>query len=166
MRTADAVPGVGTQCIPMALTPRLTVAAVIEHGGRFLMVEETLADGRQVINQPAGRVEEGETPVEAVAREVLEETAWRARSTGLVGAYLWHKLPAGPDILRLCFAATAIERDPRADVDTDIDAVHWLSADAIERADNLRSPMVVRALRDYRRRAPFPIDVVERIVSE
>ena len=60
----------------MRWNPEVTVAAVVERDGRFLMVEERIA-GRLVLNQPAGHLEDRETLVEAVIRETREETAWR-----------------------------------------------------------------------------------------
>ncbi|HQR24655.1 MAG TPA: NUDIX domain-containing protein, partial [Steroidobacteraceae bacterium] len=59
----------------MVWKPDVTVAAVAERDGRFLVVEER-AGGRVVINQPAGHLEDGESFLEAVVRETLEETAW------------------------------------------------------------------------------------------
>jgi 8-oxo-dGTP pyrophosphatase MutT (NUDIX family) len=71
--------------------PSVTVAAVIErqHGGlrQFLMVEEQTRDGLR-LNNPAGHLEAGESPQQAVVREALEETARVFSPTGLVGIYL------------------------------------------------------------------------------
>ena len=69
----------------MRWNPEVTVAAIVELDGRFLMVEERIS-GRLVLNQPAGHLEDGETLVEAVIRETREETAWRFRPEALVGA--------------------------------------------------------------------------------
>lgn len=55
----------------MHRTPYVVVTAIIEREARFLMVEEE-SEGRLVINQPAGHLEQGETSFEAVKREVLE----------------------------------------------------------------------------------------------
>jgi hypothetical protein len=54
--------------------PSVTVAAVIERGGRYLLVEEETRDGLR-LNNPAGHLEAGESLLQAVVREVLEETA-------------------------------------------------------------------------------------------
>ena len=62
----------------------LTVAAIVEKRGRFLVVEE-IAGGREVINQPAGHVEPGETFKDAIVREVLEETAWKFSAAAING---------------------------------------------------------------------------------
>ena len=68
--------------------PNVTVAALIEREGRFLLVEEETEDGLR-FNQPAGHLDHGESLVAACARETLEETAWAFRPTALVGIYLW-----------------------------------------------------------------------------
>ncbi|WMR35883.1 NUDIX domain-containing protein, partial [Metapseudomonas otitidis] len=57
----------------MTWQPHITVATVVEDQGRFLLVEEE-ADGRAVLNQPAGHLEADETLPQAALRETLEET--------------------------------------------------------------------------------------------
>ena len=54
--------------------PNVTVAAVIERDGRFLLVEEHTPEGLR-LNNPAGHLDQAESPQEGVVREVLEETA-------------------------------------------------------------------------------------------
>ena len=59
-------------------TPSVTVAAIIERRldgvSRFLLVEEETPEGLK-LNNPAGHLEPGESPLEGVVREALEETA-------------------------------------------------------------------------------------------
>ena len=74
----------------MTLRPDLTVAAVVERDGQFLLVEERVGN-RMVFNQPAGHVERGEQLIDAVVRETLEETAWTFQPEALVGIYLWEQ---------------------------------------------------------------------------
>lgn len=68
--------------------PNVTVAALVERDGRFLLVEEETEQGL-LFNQPAGHLEPGESLVSACAREALEETAWNFNPTALVGVYQW-----------------------------------------------------------------------------
>ncbi|MGH8301480.1 MAG: NUDIX domain-containing protein, partial [Steroidobacteraceae bacterium] len=83
--------------------PEITVAAVAEADGRFLVVEERI-DGRLVINQPAGHVEPGETLLGAVVREVREETAWLFTASELIGVYLWRHPGTGRTTKRFAFS--------------------------------------------------------------
>ena len=53
--------------------PSVTVAAIIEREGKFLLVEEHTQDGLR-LNNPAGHLDEGEGTVQACVRETLEET--------------------------------------------------------------------------------------------
>src|SRR6266542_3135405 len=90
---------------PMPLKPDVTVAAVTEAEGRFLVVEERI-NQHLVFNQPAGHVELGETLLEAVIREVREETAWLFEPVSMLGAYLWRNPSNGRSTLRFAFNGT------------------------------------------------------------
>jgi 8-oxo-dGTP pyrophosphatase MutT (NUDIX family) len=80
----------------MVWKPNVTVAAVVYRDGKFLLVEEE-TDAGLAFNQPAGHLEEGESLVDAVVRETLEETAYHFRPTHLVGIYNWkHPTKASP----------------------------------------------------------------------
>lgn len=51
----------------------LTVAGIARRRDAYLLVEERIR-GQRYLNQPAGHVEPGETLLDAVIREVREET--------------------------------------------------------------------------------------------
>ena len=94
----------------MVWTPRVTVAAIAEREGRFLLVEER-ADAGIVLNQPAGHLEEGEDLLAAVRREALEETGWHFEPEGLVGIYLYRKPHPARTYLRLSFHCMSMSRN-------------------------------------------------------
>ena len=71
--------------------PNVTVAAVVERDGAFLLVEEQTRDGIRY-NQPAGHLEDGESLIEAVIRETLEESACDFRPEALLGIYQYLSL--------------------------------------------------------------------------
>jgi 8-oxo-dGTP pyrophosphatase MutT (NUDIX family) len=142
--------------------PSVTVAAVIENDGRFLLVEEEV-NGRRVLNQPAGHLDPGESLLEAVVREVLEETAHRFEPTGLVGVYRWLYDKEEVTFLRFCFSgeSLAVERDRR--LDKEILALHWLTpAEIRERAPQHRSPLVLRCVEDHLAGRHFPLQVLSK----
>jgi 8-oxo-dGTP pyrophosphatase MutT (NUDIX family) len=134
----------------MLRTPDVTVAAVTETDGRFLLVEERI-NRHLVFNQPAGHVERGETLLAAIVREVHEETAWRFEPQALIGVYSWRNPQNGRSFLRFAFTGTVTAHDPLARLDRGIVATHWLShAELKEREARLRSPLVMRCIEDYR----------------
>lgn len=133
----------------MTWKPNVTVAAIVESDGRFLLVQER-AGGRLVLNQPAGHLEPGESLVEAVIRETLEETAREFRPEALIGVYRYHREESGVTYLRFCFAGAVSEPESGRALDPDIVATLWLSAQDLEtRRDELRSPLVRRCVADY-----------------
>ena len=143
--------------------PSVTVAAVIERDGSFLLVEEE-ADGRRVYNQPAGHWEPGETLVEACVRETLEETAWRCEPRQLVGVYRWHYAPADNTFLRFTFACVPLGLDASRQLDREIVRAVWLTADEIRRlAPVHRSPLVMRCIDDFIAGQRWPLEVITHV---
>jgi 8-oxo-dGTP pyrophosphatase MutT (NUDIX family) len=141
--------------------PSVTVAAILEQGGKFLFVEE-LQEGRRVLNQPAGHLDPDETLIAACAREVMEETAHRFEPTGLVGIYRWYYKPADVTFLRFCFSGNILGVET-APLDKEILALHWLTPREVkDRAPQHRSPLVQQCLDDYLAGKNFPIEVLSK----
>lgn len=137
------------------------MAAVIERGGRFLLVEEE-DEGRIVFNQPAGHLEQHESLAEACMREVLEESAWHFQPRALVGIYRWSKADsacsAGLSYVRFAFCGELGEHEPGRELDAGIVRAVWLDADEIRglRARH-RSPLVLRCVEDYLAGRRYPL---------
>jgi phosphatase NudJ len=142
----------------------LTVAAVIEQEGRFLMVEERDGGGPLVLNQPAGHVEDGETLVEAVIREVREETGLPFAPTGWLGVYPL-RAANGKDYLRVCFVGSVPPGVAPAPQDPDILGCAWLKREEIQ-ARAQRSGLVMHCLEDALERAPLPLAALKGLRVE
>ena len=144
----------------MAWNPEVTVAAIVKREGRFLMVEERI-DGRLVLNQPAGHLEDGETLVAAVIRETREETAWKFLPRALVGTYLWRNPLNGRSFLRFAFCGEVEDHRPDQPLDHGIERALWLSnAELLARPARLRSPLVMRCIEDFLQGRLQPLDSV------
>lgn len=127
----------------------LTVAAVIERDGQFLLVEEH-SSGRRVLSQPGGHIETGESPEQAVIREVLEETACDVACGELVGVYLWIHPQTRQQFLRIVYAAEYLSCNEQQKLDDGIIGRRWLTLQEItSRTQSLRSPAVLRCVHDY-----------------
>ncbi len=141
----------------MTWKPHVTVAAVIEDQGRFLLVEERIA-GKRVYNQPAGHLEQGESLTDAVVRETLEETAWHFQPAALIGLYRWCQPETDRTYLRVTFSGRGLFHEPRRQLDTGIERTLWLTAGEIrEQAGYLRSPLVLKSIDDYLAGATYPL---------
>ena len=129
--------------------PSVTVAAVIERDGRFLLVEEKTADGLR-FNQPAGHLEAGESLLGAVAREAMEEAAHPFVPEYLVGVYLWTRPQGDVTYLRFAFAGRVGEGDPARALDDGIVRAVWMTLDELRatRARH-RSPLVLQCVEDW-----------------
>jgi 8-oxo-dGTP pyrophosphatase MutT (NUDIX family) len=150
----------------MRLKPDVTVAAIAEQGGRFLIVEERVGR-RIVLNQPAGHVEEGETLLTAVVRETLEETAWRFTPEAVVGVYLWTNPANGRSFLRVAFCGTVRDHDRAQPLDHGILRTHWFTrAQLLGHAARLRSPMVLRCVDDFLAGNRFSLDLIQQLPFE
>ena len=140
--------------------PDVTVAAICEQDGRFLLVEERAKSSQQIVfNQPAGHIEQGETIIEAVKRETLEETCRHFTPESLVGLY---RLPldSGKTYIRYTFCGSISDIDPNAQLDPDIITTHWLSYDELCVHPALRSPLVLTCVNDYLAGKRYPLEIL------
>ncbi|MGM0516947.1 MAG: NUDIX domain-containing protein [Pseudomonadota bacterium] len=138
----------------------LTVAGIACRDGRYLMVEESIR-GQRMLNQPAGHVEPGETVVEAVVREVEEETRFAFDPRHLLGLY--HDNPAsGRRVLRVAIVGDLLGEPDDRPLDDGIIAAHLMSRGAIEGSTLAhRSPFVTAAIRDFERGRRYPLDLID-----
>ena len=143
--------------------PSVVVAAIAEDAGRFLLVEEETDDGLR-LNQPAGHWEFGETLIEAVAREALEETAYRFEPAALLGVYRWSKPAGDVTYLRFAFIGVATHHDPTRTLDTGICRALWLTRDELAACrERHRSPLVLRCVDDYLAGLRFPLRLLHSL---
>ena len=155
--------------MPNRWKPNVTVAAIIEQGGRFLLVEEETADGLK-LNNPAGHLDPGESPQDGCAREVLEETAHDFTPTALIGVYLnrFTKTRTGDDLtyMRFAYAGTLGMHHDWRTLDSGIVRTLWMTPEEIRAcAERHRSPLLLRCLEDYLTGQRFPLGLVHTDTS-
>ena len=149
----------------MSWTLHVTVAAVIARADRYLLVEERI-DDNILFNQPAGHLEPGETLVQAVQREVREETARHFEPDALVGVYQYEMSSKQRTYLRFCFCGWVGEREAGRSLDDEIVTTHWLTqAEIEERKTRLRSPMVLQCIADHQAGTRLPLDSLHYLES-
>ena len=142
--------------------PSVTVAAVIESSGKFLFVEEE-ANGRRVLNQPAGHLDPGESLLQAVVRETLEETAHRITPTALLGVYRWRYDKDDVTFLRFAFLGRFDGVEAGRQLDKEIIAALWLTpAELAARRAEHRSPLVQQCVDDFLAGRSFPLEALSK----
>ena len=144
--------------------PSVTVAAVIEKDGRYLMIEEMTRDGLR-INNPAGGLEPGEAIVEGAKREALEETGCHFTPEALLGVYVARNpdTAAGPGVtyLRFAFCGSASDPVPGHVLDSPVVRTLWMTPDEIVAAkERLRGPLVLQCIEDHRAGKRLPLDTI------
>lgn len=155
--------------MPTRWKPNVTVSAVIEREQRFLLVEENTVDGLR-LNTPAGHLDPAETPLQACAREVLEETAYSFHPTALVGIYMnrFIRTRTGSDITYMRFAFTGelgLYHAHRV-LDDGIVRTVWLSLEELQASQHLhRSPVVLQSVQDYLAGRRFDASLIQADTS-
>jgi 8-oxo-dGTP pyrophosphatase MutT (NUDIX family) len=141
--------------------PNVTVAAVIEQDGRFLLVEEETVDGL-LLNTPAGHLDPGESPAEGCVRETLEETAHHFAPTALIGIYM-ARTRRDEDItyLRFAFTGTLGALEPGRALDHGIVRTLWMTVNEIRGSiARHRSPLLLQCVEDYLSGKRYPLDLI------
>jgi 8-oxo-dGTP pyrophosphatase MutT (NUDIX family) len=148
--------------------PSVTVAAIIEDKGKFLLIEEHTPEGLK-LNNPAGHLDPGESPIDACAREALEESAYLFTPTFLVGLYLSRFQRSHSDTntledityLRFAFGGTLGAFQPHLKLDQGIVRTLWLTAQEIRSSQaSHRSPLILQCMEDHLRGQRFPLDMI------
>lgn len=144
----------------MIWKPNVTVAAVLERDGKFLLVEEETEDGIRY-NQPAGHLECGESLVAAAIRETMEETAYTFAPQYLLGVYHWRNEAKEITYLRFAFGGEIAGHDPLRPLDAGIVAARWLTLGEIRAlAPRHRSPLILRCIEDWLAGKRYPLDLL------
>ncbi|MCI4440358.1 NUDIX hydrolase [Tibeticola sp.] len=144
--------------------PSVTVAAIIERDGRYLLVEEHTPEGLR-LNNAAGHLEPGESPIEACAREALEETGYAFEPTGVLGVYLsrFQRPSTGEDItyLRLAFCGRLGAHDSARALDHGIVRTLWMPPEEVRASTpRHRSPLVLRCIEDHLAGQRFDLSLI------
>jgi 8-oxo-dGTP pyrophosphatase MutT (NUDIX family) len=144
----------------MIWKPNVTVAAVVMRDGKFLLVEEE-TDAGLAFNQPAGHLEEGESLLDAVVRETLEETAYHFKPTHLVGIYNWKHPTKDVTYLRFAFGGELRGYEAGRQLDDGIVAARWLTLDEVKETQGRhRSPLILRCIEDLSAGKSYPLDLL------
>jgi phosphatase NudJ len=149
--------------------PSVTVAAVVERNGRYLLVEEHTPEGLR-LNNPAGHLDRGESPLQGVVREALEETACHFDAQALVGVYLarLQRDSTGEDVtyLRFAFCGTVGDPEPGRALDHGIVRTLWLTPQDVQASRGRhRSPLVWQCIADHLAGRRYPLDLLSTDAS-
>ncbi len=143
----------------MIWKPNVTVAAIVENEGRYLLVEEQTSNGI-LFNQPAGHLEPDESIIQGAIRETLEETGYTFVPQWVLGIYRWHSHADNTVFLRFAFTGTVAGHDPGRALDAGILSAGWFAVDEIRKMTYChRSPLVMRCIDDHLAGKHFPLEI-------
>ena len=142
------LPGQLQRVLVRAGTPHYTVGAVcaVQHGDTLLMLSQPHRAGWSL---PGGLLETGETPEEAVTREVLEETGLRIEPGDQVAVGVHPEGQSVDVIFRV-----VVDQRPELVLSSEARRARWF--DVEELADMDRETARIVALLRWAGRAPVP----------
>jgi 8-oxo-dGTP pyrophosphatase MutT (NUDIX family) len=144
----------------MIWKPNVTVAAIVENEGRYLLVEEQTSNGI-LFNQPAGHLEPDESIIQGAIRETLEETGYTLVPQWVLGIYRWHSHADNTIFLRFAFTGTVAAHDPGRALDAGILSAGWFDVDEIRKMTYChRSPLVMRCIDDHLAGKRYPLEIL------
>ena len=144
--------------------PNVTVAAILEQDGRYLLIEEHTPEGLR-LNNPAGHLDPSESLLDGCRREALEETTCSFEPEALVGIYMsrFQRAATGEDItyLRFAFCGKVGPANPALRLDKGIVRTLWMTLEEVRAsAERHRSPLVLRCIEDHWAGQRFPLETL------
>jgi ADP-ribose pyrophosphatase YjhB (NUDIX family) len=122
----------------------IVVLTVVQHEDRFLFVEEAKERVRGKWNLPGGRVEPGESLLEAAVRETEEEAGLSVELLGLLSVdQRLAQIPNAPDSMRFVFKARALSHQLKLHADEHSLRAAWLAPNELAHLP-MRSPNLER----------------------
>jgi 8-oxo-dGTP diphosphatase len=117
---------------------RNCAVAVIEKDGKILMGNKASGVGPypNTWRIPGGGIEEGESPENAVKREVMEETGLRVDSVEKVGVYEDHEPDKNGEMTHYIFNVFKVEVSGKELVSEEFPELRW-----IDKSELLKSPL-------------------------
>lgn len=144
----------------MIWKPNVTVAAIIEQKGKFLLVEEHTSQGLK-FNQPAGHLEANESLLNAVVREAREESAYEFEPQHLIGVYRWHADTSNTTYLRFAYSGHILAHHAEQALDKGIVRAVWMTPEEIRATSpRHRSPLILQCVEDYLAGKRYPLELV------
>ena len=121
----------GEESIREIVHHRGGVGILFKVGNKFIFEKQyRYALGEEIIEMPAGKLEEGEIPLEAAKRELLEETGYRP----LEMVHLGDSYPTpgySSEVIHLYYCPKAVKEERHLDKDEDIELI-YLTLEEIE----------------------------------
>lgn len=143
--------------IDLAVTDCLVV-----RDGKFLVVAEGKPSREGKFNLPGGHVDASEFIADAAVREVLEESGYEVKITGLVGTYQHIYEDKQINVGGPVFVAEVIGGEARPSAEHP--EVKWITAEEaaqMERDGQFWPVHPAKVIADYQRRGAFALDAIQ-----
>lgn len=146
------------------------VGAMLEKDGKFLLVKEIKEIAKGKWNHPGGWIDVGEDPLEAVKREVKEESGFDFTPKNILGVYSLSKeagKEAGHHAIKLIYIGD-ISKQQEGRMEEEISETRWFLPEEIEAmdGDTLRDMDIKIMVKDYFAGKRYPLDLLTHTVQE
>lgn len=145
------------------------VGAIIERGGKILLVKETKKTARGKWSHPAGWLEVGENPMDAVKREVKEESGFDFEPKHILGVYSLLKKEANAihHSIKLIFIGDISDKEV-AELANDVSETDWFLPEEIEKMDSktLRDLDIKEMVNDYFSGKRYSLNLITHTISK
>ena len=135
-------------------TPDAVAIVAVDGEGRFVLVRQNRPPvGRELVELPAGLIDDGEEPLESAKRELREETGLRGGDWRELWSF--YSTPGFVDERITVFAADGLEEgEPQPDGGEELEVVRWRKEELLSRLHELEDATTVLGLLQYLRERP------------